>query len=77
MGGGIEAILAINFVMTLAVLVGLEQLVAGTRAGQVFSLVLAAFNVPASKVVLGATLMVSPVQAWQARRGLLGAHAHR
>ena len=89
-GGGLQAFLVINFVMALAVLVGLEQLVAGTRAGHVFSLVLAGsgifaflvhgyfllrghpeFNVPASKIVLGATLIVSPVQAWQAYRGLV------
>ena len=96
MGGGIQAFLAINFLMALAVLVGLEQLVQGTRAGHVFSLLLAAsglfavlvhgyfllrghpeFNLPASKIVLGATLIVSPVQAWQAYGGLVGQRLSR
>jgi hypothetical protein len=89
LGGGIQAFLGINFLMALAILVGLDQLVKGKRAGHVFSFVLAAsgilafalhtyflcqgrpeFSLPASKIVLGATLAVSPVQAWFAYRGL-------
>jgi hypothetical protein len=88
-GGGIQSFLAINFLMALAILVGLDQLVRGKRAGHVFSLVLAAsgifaftvhtwflsqgrpeFNLPASKIVLGATLIVSLVQGYVAYRGL-------
>lgn len=42
MGGGIQLFLAINFPMALAILVGLDQLDRGKRAGHVFSLVLAA-----------------------------------
>ncbi len=96
LGGGIQAFLAINFLMALAMLVGLEQLVRGTRAGHVFSLLLAAsgilavlvhgyflvrghpeFDLPASKMLLGATLIVSPAQAWQAYRGLLAQRLSR
>jgi hypothetical protein len=88
-GGGIQLFLAINFLMALGVLVGLQQLVQGKRAGHVFALVLAAsgifafsvhawflsqghpeFDLPASKIVLGATVIVSPVQAYVAYRGL-------
>jgi hypothetical protein len=88
-GGGIQSFLAINFIMALAILVGLDQLVQGSRAGHVFALVLAGsgifafvvhtyflwrgrpeFNLPASKIVLGATLIVSLVQGYVAYRGL-------
>ncbi len=57
-GGGIQAFLAINFVMALAILVGLDQFARGERAGRVFPLVLAA------------TLIVSPIQAHFAYRCL-------
>ena len=88
-GGGIQSFLAINFIIALAILVGLDQLVQGNRAGYVFSLILAVsgifaftvhtyflwrghpeFNLPASKIVLGATLIVSLVQAYYACRGI-------
>ena len=89
MGGGIQLFLAINFVLVLVVLVGLQHLAAGKRAGHVFALVLAAaglfaftvhtwfllqgrpeFGLAASKILLGATLIVSPVQAYVAFRAL-------
>ena len=88
-GGGIQSFLAVNFLMALAILVGLHQLTQGKRAGHVFALVMAAsgifafsvhayflsrgrpeFALPASKIVLGATLILSPAQAYQAYRGL-------
>lgn len=90
MGGGIQLFLAVNFVMALVVLIGLQQLVAEQRAGHLFALVLAAsgifaftvhtwfllqgrpeFDLPASKILLGATLILSPVQAYVASRGLV------
>jgi hypothetical protein len=44
-GGGIQLFLAINFLMALAVLVGLQKLLQGNRAGHVFSLGLAASGI--------------------------------
>jgi hypothetical protein len=89
MGGGIQLFLAINFVMVLVVLIGLQHLAAGKRAGHGFALLLAAagiyafsvhtwylhcgypqFDTLASRILLWAALIVSPVQAYVAVRGL-------